>query len=33
LPDTDSSDSDNKEKEEAVEVATNSKDLGKVALF
>jgi hypothetical protein len=32
LPDTDSSDSDKKE-EETVEVAANSQDLGKVALF
>jgi hypothetical protein len=32
LPDTDSSDSDNEEEEEAVEVAANSWDLGKVAL-
>jgi hypothetical protein len=32
LPDTDLSNSDNKEEEEAVEVAANSQDLGKVAL-
>jgi hypothetical protein len=33
LPDTDSSDLDNKEEKEAVEVAANFRDLGKVALF